>query len=328
MTTYKEITINVPSDKDTDYYNRTFIIHYPTTINKPLKTFFYFPGTGSNSRSGLQIFNDLVTEGNTIGVYIQGSIGFDGVTTFNTGYDGLKTNSHDVEFVELIYDYLKNNYSDDIDFNRIVAIGFSVGSAFIAKLSITETVSDYFTGFIFESSVNQQDELSLILKQNPKKVIIVYGKNDNLVPYVGGESENELLKGYNYASLNDVFSNWVSVNNCKITENNNTTDYTTQEASNCLNNTFVYSILFNNTGHNLQSEEVSSWNNTIKIEDNDSLAINLLNIIFKPTILESAESEQEVLTENKIKIFKFDMAFFVILIMILIIILVFIKKWI
>ena len=229
-------TIYVPQSIEGTIQNRPVIIQTPNeidpNINYPMV--FAFHGRGGSNTNWANTLTDYTTSGSFIGIYPQGFL-----DCWNLGPE--PSNADDVEFVNLIVEEL-HNYNN-LDFDKMYAIGTSNGSGMVNKLAI-ET-----NHFLAIAPVVSQLVVSLPILEstNPISVFQVNGAADETIPINGGPKFGHIfLDAYESAEL------WANQFNCsEIPELNLLGQDTLTIFESCDDNKEIRYLRIENGGHNL-----------------------------------------------------------------------------
>lgn len=214
---------------------RSYILYVPAIYseNTPVPLLFNFHGYTSNASQQLFYgdFRPLADTANFIIIHPQGTLDVNGNTHFNVGWGG--STADDVGFTEALIDSISSSYS--IDQSRIYSVGMSNGG--FMSLFLACTLSERIAAV---GSVTGSMTPGMINSCNPTHsipLIQIHGTSDGTVPYDG-------LAGFS-ASVDNVLSYWVSVNNCNTSPvvenvpNSNVNDgstvekYTYENGDNC-----------------------------------------------------------------------------------------------
>ena len=127
--TLESKSIDILQNIEGQNYLRNVIIQTPNNIEeeRAYPIVFAFHGRGGNNVSWINKLNFFTITGEFIGVYPQGFL-----ESWNLGTEPSKAD--DIEFVNLIIDELQNY--DNLDFERIYAIGTSNGAGMVNKLAL------------------------------------------------------------------------------------------------------------------------------------------------------------------------------------------------
>jgi len=208
----KSIPLEIPENKlsgieylyisqsiDGENRSRKIIIHANEDPNPDLlyPIVFFFHGNGGEAESWLNHNQDLVDDHQFIGVYPQGY-----KRSWNLGKES--SNADDVEFSRMIM--AKVSEYENVDLDKVFAIGTSNGSALVNELGIKV---DFLRGI---GPIASQ----LLLNQSPSKSIEplsiyqVCGSDDQVIPYDGGVSG----VGHEFRSSLESASMWADAIGC------------------------------------------------------------------------------------------------------------------
>ena len=196
--TLESKSIDILQNIEGQNYLRNVIIQTPNNIEeeRAYPIVFAFHGRGGNNVSWINKLNFFTITGEFIGVYPQGFL-----ESWNLGAEPSKAD--DIEFVNLIIDELQNY--DNLDFERIYAIGTSNGAGMVNKLALE---TNHFKAI---SPVVSQliESLQFSETTQPTSVFQINGAADTTVPIEGG-----LRMGHNFLDAYESASLWASEFNC------------------------------------------------------------------------------------------------------------------
>ena len=182
---------------------RPVIMQTPNVIDtsKSYPIVFAFHGRGGNNNSWVNHLINYTNSGEFIGIYPQGYL-----ESWNLGPE--PSNANDVEFINLIVDELQNY--DNLNFDKMYAIGTSNGSGMVNKLAIE---TNHFKA-IAPIASQLIESLPLINSTNPVSVLQVNGAADTTIPIDGGPRLGHIfLDAYESAEL------WATKFNCSQNPN-------------------------------------------------------------------------------------------------------------
>ena len=182
---------------------RPVIIQTPDVIDtsKSYPIVFAFHGRGGNNNSWVNHLINYTNSGEFIGIYPQGYL-----ESWNLGPE--PSNANDVEFINLIVDELQNY--DNLNFDKMYAIGTSNGSGMVNKLAIE---TNHFKA-IAPIASQLIESLPLLDSTNPVSVLQVNGAADTTIPIDGGPRLGHIfLDAYESAEL------WATKFNCSQNAN-------------------------------------------------------------------------------------------------------------
>jgi poly(3-hydroxybutyrate) depolymerase len=155
--------------------DRPVIIQTPDIIdlNKNYPVVFAFHGRGGTNTNWVNKLKNFTSNGDFIGIYPQGYL-----KSWNLGSE--PSSADDVEFVDLIIKELKNY--NNLNFNKLYAIGTSNGSGMVNKLGI------YTSHFKAIAPVVSQLMVSMPILENTKSISVfqINGAADSVIPINGG----------------------------------------------------------------------------------------------------------------------------------------------
>ena len=182
---------------------RPVIMQTPNVIDtsKSYPIVFAFHGRGGNNNSWVNHLINYTNSGEFIGIYPQGYL-----ESWNLGPE--PSNANDVEFINLIVDELQNY--DNLNFDKMYAIGTSNGSGMVNKLAIE---TNHFKA-IAPIASQLIESLPLLNSTNPVSVLQVNGAADTTIPIDGGPRLGHVfLDAYESAEL------WATKFNCSQNPN-------------------------------------------------------------------------------------------------------------
>ena len=177
---------------------RPVIIQSPNVIDaaKNYPIVFAYHGRGGNNTSWVNQLSNYTNSGEFIGIYPQGYL-----ESWNLGPE--PSNADDVEFTNLIIEELQNY--NNLDFEKIYAIGTSNGSGMVNKLAI-ETNHFKAVAPIVSQLI---ESLPMLESTNPVSIFQVNGAADTTIPIEGGAQLGHVfLDAYESAEL------WAAQFNC------------------------------------------------------------------------------------------------------------------
>jgi len=250
---------------------RQYWLSMPTTCSSTglAPVVFYFHGTTKNPPSPSTMFDSLADS--HVLVAPVGLTNADGAYSWNVK-DGVDCNSQadDIAFVANLLDSLAS--AGGADMRRVVATGFSVGSAFVARLSATPTLSAKFLGFApLSGRVGSTASGSTALESltSNASVFATVGALDKLIPWKGGPSSMDcydLASHYEYlaACVENLAGPSMALSLTEAAHEacvegiaTSKTDYCeTQWADGARK---VRGVVFGGTAHTPVSDSVSTW---------------------------------------------------------------------
>ena len=192
-------TINIEQVLENDMVIvRPVIIQSPNVIDaaKNYPIVFAYHGRGGNNTSWVNQLSNYTNSGEFIGIYPQGYL-----ESWNLGPE--PSNADDVEFTNLIIEELQNY--NNLDFEKIYAIGTSNGSGMVNKLAI-ETNHFKAVAPIVSQLI---ESLPMLESTNPVSIFQVNGAADTTITIEGGAQLGHVfLDAYESAEL------WAAQFNC------------------------------------------------------------------------------------------------------------------
>ncbi len=192
---------------------RSVIIQTPTNINlsKDYPIVFALHGGGGRNIQWVNELKNFTDNGEFIGIYPQGYL-----NSWNLGTEASKAD--DVAFINLIIKELENY--NNLNMNKIYAIGTSNGSAMVNKLAI------HTSHFKAIAPVVSQLMESMPIQDNTKPVSIfqINGAKDSTIPIDGG-----IAFGHNFLDALKSAELWASNFECnfpsEVSSSNGNTQY-------------------------------------------------------------------------------------------------------
>ena len=189
----------IPQNIDGEIRSRKIIIHANENPNPDFlyPIVFFFHGNGGEADSWLNQNQDLVDDHQFIGIYPQGY-----KRSWNLGKEN--SNADDVEFSRMIIS--KVSEYENIDLNKVFAIGASNGSALVNELGIKVDFLRGIGPIASQLLLNQSPTKSI----HPLSVYQVCGSDDQVIPYEGGISG----VGHEFRSSQESASIWADAMGC------------------------------------------------------------------------------------------------------------------
>lgn len=227
---------------------------YYISTSGPSKLLLWFHGTGSVTSAGTT-FDSVLSEYQVIQPI--GLTNADGLNSWQS-VPGVACNSDadDIAFVNALLDM----YSTD-SVTQMYAGGFSVGSGFVARLSVDESMSSRFDGLMMCSSGIQASDLAMIeANGNTPNIFISNGDVDGISPVLGGAGTANVdnISCYDFAALDTVISTWATLA-CGTSAAVQTDSAGNQLYSNSCGTSRVYAAIFKDTPHAPASDSITSW---------------------------------------------------------------------
>lgn len=199
---------------------------------------FFFHGNGGDAERWINNNKNMIDNHEFIGVYPQGY-----KKSWNLGQE--RSNADDIEFVEMIMDNLLGY--DNIDFDKVFAIGTSNGSALVNELGIKV---DFFRGIApIASQLNKNQDPSQ--SKNSMSIYQVCASDDDIIPYNGGISK----VGHDFRSAHDSALLWANAMDCdSFYEKNKISNDSLFIYSNCKNKNEVLFRRVEGANHNLNGK--------------------------------------------------------------------------
>tara|TARA_B110001450_G_C17621373_1_gene481386 strand:+ start:663 stop:1538 length:876 start_codon:yes stop_codon:yes gene_type:complete len=191
-------TIFISQTIEGEIESRAVIIQTPAVIdfNKKYPLVFAFHGRGGSNTSWVNKLSSFTNSGEFVGIYPQGFL-----ESWNLGTEPSKAD--DVAFVNLIIEELEK--FNNLDFDRMYAIGTSNGSGMVNKLGIETT---HFKAIA--PIVSQLMESSPLLPTTqPISVYQINGAADTIIPIEGGPK-----LGHVFLDANESAALWANHFDC------------------------------------------------------------------------------------------------------------------
>ena len=193
----KNITISQVIDGVVE--SRSVIIQTPTSVDttKDYPIVFAFHGNGGSNTSWVNKLNSYTNNGDFVGIYPQGHL-----QSWNLGREA--STADDVAFVNLIVEELEKY--NNLNFDKMYAIGTSNGSGMVNKLGIETT---HFKAIA--PVVSQLMESSPLLPTTqPISVFQINGAADSIIPIHGGLA----VMGHVFLDAAESAALWATQFNC------------------------------------------------------------------------------------------------------------------
>ena len=216
---------------------RSVIIQTPPNINlsKDYPIVFALHGGGGKNIQWVDELKYFTDAGEFIGIYPQGYL-----NSWNLGTEASKAD--DVAFINLIIKELKNY--NNLNMNKIYAIGTSNGSAMVNKLAI------HTSHFKAISPVVSQlmESMPILDITKPVSIFQINGAKDSTIPINGGFAfGHNFLNAYKSAEL------WASNFECNLSPEVKSINGNIQYLfTGCNDNKEVKYLRIENGGHNLR----------------------------------------------------------------------------
>jgi len=236
--TTKTITIEQVLENDITIL-RPVIIQTPNQVdlNKNYPVVFAYHGRGGSNNSWVNQLSSYTNSGEFIGIYPQGYL-----QSWNLGPE--PSNADDVEFTNLIIEELQNY--NNIDFEKIYAIGTSNGSGMVNKLGI------HTSHFKAIAPVVSQlmESMPILDNTKPLSVYQFNGAADTTIPINGGPRFGHIfLDALKSAEL------WATKFECSLPAGVETIgDDTLYIFKNCNDNKEIRYLRVENGQHNLHKQ--------------------------------------------------------------------------
>ena len=230
-------TININQIIEGINRQRSVIIQTPPNINlsKDYPIVFALHGGGGKNVQCVNELKNFTDAGEFIGIYPQGYL-----NSWNLGTEASKAD--DVAFINLIIKELENY--NNLNMNKIYAIGTSNGSAMVNKLAIN---TSHFKAI---APVVSQLMESMPIQDNTKSVSVfqINGAKDLAIPINGG-----FAFGHNFLDAYESAELWASNFKCNMNPEVKTIGENTQYVfSSCEGDNEIKYLRIENGEHNLR----------------------------------------------------------------------------
>ena len=184
---------------------RSFYAYIPASYNasQQVPLVLSFHGYGSSAAVNYQYtqFHAIADTAGFIVVHPQGSL-LNGTTHWNVGGWTIGSTVDDVNFTNVLLDYIESNYT--IDSDRIYSTGMSNGGYMSFKLACE--LNERFAAIASVTGSMTPQILNTCNPVHPTPILQIHGTADATVPYAGSPSWT--------LSIEDVLNYWVQKNNC------------------------------------------------------------------------------------------------------------------
>jgi len=195
---------------------RQYIVHVPQSYDgtKAMPLLFVLHGHGGTAKSMVKEtgLNKTAEQKGFIVAYLQGTLGADGGTAWNVGFNpDANITADDVGFVRDLSKKLGMLLK--VDAQRIYAAGFSNGGMMSHRLG--SELSDVLAGVaVVEGTVGVSldggDTVNKIATPSaPIPIVMVHGLEDNTIPYNGGMGAKVWVE-----SVTDSLNFWTTADSC------------------------------------------------------------------------------------------------------------------
>ncbi len=239
---WDRITLSVASDQ------RFAWVYEPEEAADALAVVVVLHGHGGRAQRMARVtgFNALAEQMSFLAVYPEGK-GWAGLPpqSWNAGYCcgySAKKNISDVAFIVQLVAELKQNFG--VDAQRVYVVGASNGGMLALRLACEHPELFAAAGVVAGSMQTQGCQ-----PKEPISIISLHGMQDQLVPYLGGESQHAKESRVDAAAL-DVVSFWAQHNQCeKAPIEKNTDTWVSLEYPHCRLGTAVTHFGLKHQGH-------------------------------------------------------------------------------
>jgi polyhydroxybutyrate depolymerase len=176
---------------------REYIVHVPSNINQDSPLVVVIHGFTSSAEIIMTYsdMNDIANREGFIAVYPQGTVGSDGNTFFNVGYDFHSDSTvNDVSFIR----YLVNSLTQEFNLKRqkAFATGMSNGGDMAYLLACTS--SDVFEAVASVTGVMMKQTMDNCMLDNPVPIFEIHGTADD-ISFFDGDINNSTGWGAYYS---------------------------------------------------------------------------------------------------------------------------------
>ena len=238
---------------------RRYRLHIPLKSEKQRSLVVMLHGYGDNPRlmeaySGM---SRLADDQGFVVVYPYGTKGeVDSGLSWNADYccgTALFNMTNDVEFIRVLKNKIVAEY--DIDPNKVYLAGFSNGA--LLTLKIASERPELFSGYgAMAGAVGGQgpgSDGSKIIKlpEAPVKLLMIHGKDDQSVPYAGGQSKylGRIPSPISVVSFAESMDFWLAANMCKGVDSSSIEGVTRETGKACNEGGKFEAISVSGRGH-------------------------------------------------------------------------------
>ena len=217
---------------------RSVIIQTPSNINlsKDYPIVFALHGGGGRNIQWVNELKNFTDNGDFIGIYPQGHL-----NSWNLGTEASKAD--DVAFINLIIKELENY--NNLNMNKIYAIGTSNGSAMVNKLAIQTSHFKAIAPIVSQL----MESMPILENTKPVSIFQINGAKDSTIPIDGG-----IAFGHNFLDALKSAELWASNFECNFPAEVRLINGDTQYLfTACNDNKEVKYLRIENGGHNLRA---------------------------------------------------------------------------
>ena len=217
---------------------RSVIIQTPSNINlsKDYPIVFALHGGGGRNIQWVNELKNFTDNGDFIGIYPQGHL-----NSWNLGTEASKAD--DVAFINLIIKELENY--NNLNMNKIYAIGTSNGSAMVNKLAIQTSHFKAIAPIVSQL----MESMPILENTKPVSIFQINGAKDSTIPIDGG-----IAFGHNFLDALKSAELWASNFECNFPAEVRLINGDTQDIFTSINdNKEVKYLRIENGGHNLRA---------------------------------------------------------------------------
>ena len=217
---------------------RSVIIQTPSNINlsKDYPIVFALHGGGGRNIQWVNELKNFTDNGDFIGIYPQGHL-----NSWNLGTEASKAD--DVAFINLIIKELENY--NNLNMNKIYAIGTSNGSAMVNKLAIQTSHFKAIAPIVSQL----MESMPILENTKPVSIFQINGAKDSTIPINGGTAF-----GHNFLDALKSAELWAINFQCALPPQKKIlNDKTIYTYSGCSDNKEIKYLRIENGGHNLRA---------------------------------------------------------------------------
>ena len=217
---------------------RSVIIQTPSNINlsKDYPIVFALHGGGGRNIQWVNELKNFTDNGDFIGIYPQGHL-----NSWNLGTEASKAD--DVAFINLIIKELENY--NNLNMNKIYAVGTSNGSAMVNKLAIQTSHFKAIAPIVSQL----MESMPILENTKPVSIFQINGAKDSTIPIDGG-----IAFGHNFLDALKSAELWASNFECNFPAEVRLINGDTQYLfTACNDNKEVKYLRIENGGHNLRA---------------------------------------------------------------------------
>ena len=262
----------LPNFENTNFENRTYIVHTPKNYNPaiPAPIIFAIHGIGIDA-AGTQKYIGFDELGEKEGYIVVYPNSFDGFWSDGCGCQYVeKVGIDDIKFIDYLVEKMKREFN--IDSNRIYAWGWSQGGILVNQLACRR--AEVFAAFASYVGTMRLPIASACFPKKPVNMVLFNGTDDQDV-YWNGLPNTEFA----FLSIPDLFKKWAGLSNCIgepdsefLPDSVSHIDVEKLTYNNCTNNKEVVLYKIINGTHTLyRNKEIDTSEEAIKFFNNHRL---------------------------------------------------------